>query len=174
MSTLRRWLLLALLVAPCTLFAQRASGVGFRAIRIHDPVNGTTMPGYVFYPSAQARGTTRVGPYDIAGTTDAPPPVGARPLVVISHGHGGSDLGHHDLATYLAGHGFIVATLEHPGDNFHDMSGNGHAAVLVGRPIQVSATSPRCWPIRTGSRSSIHIASASPASRRAATPACCS
>jgi predicted dienelactone hydrolase len=129
----------ALLFMPVALLAQGVTGVGFRAIHVHDPVNGGTMPGYVFYPSAQA-GSTWVGPYHVAATTDAPATPGARPLVVISHGHGGSDLGHHDLATYLASHGFVVATLEHPRDNFHDMSGNGHATVLVGRPIQVSAT----------------------------------
>ena len=135
-----RWLLPALVAAPVALFAQGVTGVGFHAVRIHDPVNGGTMPGYVFYPSAQAKGTTNVGPYNLAATADAPPLVGAKPLVVISHGHGGSDLGHHDLATYLASHGFVVATLEHPRDNFHDTTGNGHAAVLAGRPIQVSAT----------------------------------
>jgi predicted dienelactone hydrolase len=135
----RRRLLPALLFAPTVLLAQGVTGVGFHAIRIHDPVNGGTMPGYVFYPTAQA-GSTWVGEYHVAATTDAPATPGVRPLVVISHGHGGSDLGHHDLATYLASHGFVVATLEHPKDNFHDMSGNGHATVLGGRPIQVSAT----------------------------------
>jgi predicted dienelactone hydrolase len=60
--------------------------------------------------------------------------------VVISHGHGGSELGHHDLAVYLAAHGFVVATLRHPRDNFLDDSGDGHPEVMIGRPIQVQAT----------------------------------
>jgi predicted dienelactone hydrolase len=135
-----RWLALTLLIAPALLFAQAVTGVGFHAITIHDPVNGGSMPGYVFYPSAQAQGITQVGPYDVDATRDATPLPGAKPLVVISHGNGGSDLGHHSLATYLASHGFVVATLEHPKDNFHDTSGVGHAPVLVGRPIQVKAT----------------------------------
>ena len=59
---------------------------------------------------------------------------------MFSHGHGGSDLGHHGLAVYLASHGFVVATLEHARDNFHDMSGTGTPAVLDGRPIQVKGT----------------------------------
>ncbi|HET8648400.1 MAG TPA: PQQ-binding-like beta-propeller repeat protein [Gemmatimonadales bacterium] len=116
------------------------AGVGFRPITIPDPVSGDTMPGYVFYPADSATGTTWLDPYRLAATADAQPSAGARPLVVISHGHGGSDLGHYDLATYLASHGFVVATLEHPGDNYHDMSGTGTSAVLVGRPIQVAAT----------------------------------
>ena len=135
-----RWLALMLLILPSLLFAQAVTGVGFHAITIPDPVNGGTLPGYVFYPSADAKGITAAGPYDINATRDASPIPGAKPLVVISHGHGGSDLGHHDFATYLASHGFIVATLEHPKDNFHDSSGAGHASVLAGRPIQVKAT----------------------------------
>src|SRR5690348_18237975 len=98
------------------------------------------MPGYVFYPSAQADGVTRIGPYELHATRGAKPISGAKPLVVISHGHGGSDLGHHDLAVYLASHGFVVATLQHPKDNFTDASGDGHPEVMVGRPIQVKAT----------------------------------
>ena len=133
-----RLLILVLLFAPVVAIAQDA-GVGFQAIVIHDPVNGGTTPGYVFYPSAQMSKITWHGPYELHATPDAPPIAGAKPLVVISHGHGGSDLGHHDLAEYLASHGFVVAMLEHPKDNFHDTSGVGTAAVLDGRPIQVKA-----------------------------------
>lgn len=118
----------------------QTTGVGLAPIKVSDPVSGGTMPGFVFYPSTQpAKGDTPVGPYNVAAAFDAPALAGAKPLVVISHGNGGSALGHHDLATYLASHGFMVATIEHPGDNFHDQSGVGHSEVLVGRPIQVSA-----------------------------------
>src|SRR3546814_3246901 len=90
------------------------------------------MPGFVFYPSTEAgEGTTAIGPYDVAAAFGVPEQPGAKPLVVISHGHGGSNLGHHDLAAYLARNGFIVATIEHPRDSFRDSSGNGHAAVMA-------------------------------------------
>ncbi|WP_426688825.1 alpha/beta hydrolase family protein [Rhodanobacter ginsengiterrae] len=139
-ALMSRMFIPVLLLAPVAAIAQAATGVGFQAIAIHDPVNGGTMPGYVFYPSAQASKVTWRGPYELHATPDAPVIAGAKPLVVISHGHGGSNLGHHDLAVYLASHGFVVATLEHPRDNFHDMSGTGTAAVLVGRAIQLKAT----------------------------------
>ena len=135
-----RWLALLFLLFPVAGFARTMTGVGFVPITIHDPVNRGTMSGYVFYPSAQAHGDTWRGPYRLEASAGAPPIAGAKPLVVISHGHAGSDLGHHDLATYLASHGFVVATLTHPGDNFRDSGGSTRAAVLVGRPIQVSAT----------------------------------
>lgn len=136
LALLALWLthLAALAAPPAT------TGVGLSDIRIHDPVSGGEMPGLVFYPSAQAKGITVRGPYRIQATVDAPAIPGPKPLVVISHGNGGSDMGHHDLATYLASHGFVVATLEHTGDNFHDQSGVGYPQVLGGRPIQVAAT----------------------------------
>lgn len=140
LNDLRRWCAWVLLLAPIAAVAHAPTGVGFAGITIPDPVNGGTMPGYVFYPSAQAKGYTWQGPYKLEATENAPPVPGTKPLVVISHGHGGSDLGHHDLATYLASHGFVVATLTHPKDNYLDSSGNGHVDVEIGRPIQVSAT----------------------------------
>lgn len=131
---------LVLLFVPIVATAHSATGVGFAKITIPDPVNGGTMPGYVFYPSAKAKGYTWQGPYKLKATAGVSPVPGEKPLVVISHGHGGSDLSHHVLASYLASHGFIVATLTHPKDNYLDDSGNGHADVEIGRPIQVSAT----------------------------------
>ena len=142
-SRLRRFRSLAasLLLAPLLACAAPVAGVGMARITLPDPVNGGHTPGLVFYPSAQpTHGSTAIGPYDVAATPAAPALPGAKPLVVISHGHGGSDLGHHDLATYLAAHGFVVATFEQPKDNFHDQSGSGDATVLVGRAVQVRAT----------------------------------
>lgn len=59
-----------------------------------------------------------------------------RPLVVISHGNGGSSLGHQDTAEALARAGFVVAALTHPGDNYLDMS---RSLRLTDRAPQVSA-----------------------------------
>ena len=42
--------------------------------------------------SAQAKGVTVRGPYHLEATVDAPAIPGAKPLVVISHGNGGSDM----------------------------------------------------------------------------------
>lgn len=50
-------------------------------------------------------------------------PVGAGlPLIVISHGTGGSLSSHYDTALALAEAGFVVAAPTHPGDNFRDQS----------------------------------------------------
>ncbi|WP_109127303.1 hypothetical protein [Dyella sp. C11] len=141
-SRLLRWLATALfLLAPMAMAAPAISGVGIAPIHIPDPVSGKPTDGFVFYPSSAATpGTTSLGPYDVAAHFDVPAVPGAKPLIVISHGNGGSRLGHHDLAVFLASHGFIVATLNHPKDDFEDTSGVGHIEVLAGRPVQVKST----------------------------------
>jgi uncharacterized protein (DUF885 family)/predicted dienelactone hydrolase len=114
-------------------------GVGFSPLKVDDPVNGGEMDGFIFYPSEDATDVTRIGSYNVSAAAEASAAPGAYPLVLISHGHGGSALGHHDLATYLASRGFIVAAITHPKDNFRDSSGDGQAIVLAGRPRQVTA-----------------------------------
>ncbi|MDR3445319.1 MULTISPECIES: hypothetical protein [unclassified Dyella] len=138
---LYRFALILTLFLPLAALASSVTGVGIAPIQINDPVSGKLTDGYVFYPSPQPmHGTTAMGPYNVAAIPDAPAIPGAKPLVVISHGNGGSRLGHHDLATFLASHGFIVATLNHPKDDFEDTSGVGHIEVLAGRPVQVKST----------------------------------
>ena len=119
--------------------ATAANGIAFRDV--HEPTTDTTMPAVVIYPAAvTAPGTsTPLGPYEVAATPGLPVAAGRHPLVLISHGHGGSALGHHDLATTLAGAGFIVASIEHAGDSHRDASGFGTERVLLGRAWQVSA-----------------------------------
>ena len=51
-ALLSRMLTLMLLFAPAVAIARGESGVGFQTIVLHDPVNGGTTPGYVFYPSS--------------------------------------------------------------------------------------------------------------------------
>lgn len=59
----------------------------------------------------------------------------ALPLVVMSHGNGGSFLGHHDTAIALADAGFVVAAVTHTGDNYKDQS---RSIDIMDRPRQVS------------------------------------
>lgn len=141
---LRGLAMLFALLLPLAAFASGVTGVGITPITITDPVSGQPTQGYVFYPSSRPpHGSTTIGPYHVAATPDAPAIPGAKPLVVISHGNGGSNLGHHDLATYLASHGFVVATLNHLGDYFRDTSKVGSIEVFAGRPVQVKATITR-------------------------------
>ena len=59
--------------------------------------------------------------------------------MILSHGSGGSDLGHWDTAIALAKAGFIAAAPLHPRNNFRDDIGDDQRIVLDGRPRQLSA-----------------------------------
>ena len=114
-------------------------GAGVATLRVRDPIGGSALPAVVYYPSASATSTTEVGPYTIAATLDAPPAAGAHPLIVFSHGAGGSINDDHDLDTSLASQGFVVAAVEHGGDDYRDQSGAGTDRVWIGRSLQLSA-----------------------------------
>jgi predicted dienelactone hydrolase len=97
------------------------------------------MAAIVFYPTREGGGSTQVGPFSIAATRGAPPAPGPFPLVVHSHGTGGSHLGHHDTLAALARAGFVAAAVQHPRDNFLDMSGFATDLQLIGRPHHIVA-----------------------------------
>ena len=118
---------------------EHAGDVGFRLFDATDPLTHEPLPIIVFYPaSSRVERPASVGPYRLAAAHDVPIRDGVWPLIVISHGHGGSMLGHHDLAETLARHGYVVAAVEHVGDNWHDASGFRTDRVLLGRAYQMS------------------------------------
>ena len=70
----------------------------------------------LFYPTPAVARIQPMGPWRPVVTPGAP--VAAAPLkglILISHGTGGHELGHHNLATRLAADGYLVAALRHPG-----------------------------------------------------------
>lgn len=113
-------------------------GVGVRLLELDDPVSQRPMKAAVFYPSSDRSESMRLGPLEIGAKKDAKVSSGRHPVVLFSHGNGGSMFSHHDTAEYLARHGYIVAAIEHPGDNFRDESGQGSDRVMVGRNLQLS------------------------------------
>jgi predicted dienelactone hydrolase len=120
--------LLALAVAP-----QTRAAVGFQHFYIPDP-KGPPIEVAVWYPTGAPpkAQVIELSPQTVA--TDAPIKGDRLPLVVISHGHGGSFVGHLDTAIALAKAGFIAAALTHNGDSCHDSS---HAVEIWERPRQL-------------------------------------
>ena len=93
----------------------------------------------LFYPTPAVARTQPMGPWRPVVTPGAP--VAAVPLkglILISHGTGGHELGHHNLATRLAADGYLVAALRHPGDNWEDRSMITSGRYFSERPRQVS------------------------------------
>lgn len=85
-------------------FAEGGFPVGVRTIQASDPARGRVFPCEVWYP-AQARGPGE--------TRDAAARAGTYPLIVFSHFSGGHRRAATFLSTHLAGHGYVVAALDH-------------------------------------------------------------
>jgi predicted dienelactone hydrolase len=130
----------ALLVGTCCGAARAEDfGAGFLDLQLTDPVEGGTMAAIVFYPTKSDGGATQVGPFTIAATRGSAPAPGPYPLIVHSHGTGGSHLGHHDTLAALARAGFVAAAVEHPRDNYRDDSGFATDLQIIGRPHHIVA-----------------------------------
>src|SRR5260221_12480749 len=72
----------------------------------------------VWYPTEAPEIAWQAGPFTIEASRDAAIATGARfPVVLLSHGSGGSPLGHRDLAMGLARDGFIVVAPTHIADS---------------------------------------------------------
>jgi len=119
------------------LFTAVAHAAGFKRLDIPADANGPALRAMVWTPCAEPAENVPFGPYILHGRRDCPTAGDKLPLIVISHGHTGSFLGHHDLAEVLADAGFVVAAINHPGDSFADPSRSGDLSVFVERPTDI-------------------------------------
>lgn len=108
--------------------------------RLSVPVSGdVALPVTLWYPSTSAAQVQTLGPYRLNVAIAGDPAARRMPLIVMSHGTGGSALESVDLAIALAKAGFVVAAVEHSGDNFRDRGRSFTRANFVARPREVSA-----------------------------------
>ena len=108
--------------------------VGCRNVAVRPPGTDLSFAVAAFYPSLAPEEPVRLGPYEIELAADGAPEGESLPLVVVSHGMGGSPWLYRTLAAHLARAGFVVALPEHPGDNRSDSSLSGTVANLEARP----------------------------------------
>lgn len=97
------------------------SPVGFEVVRIP---NGGEPPltAAVWYPTTAEPSDVPLESFKQRVAPSGPVKGHALPLVVISHGGGGSYAAHYDTALALARAGFIVAAVSHAGDTYDDQS----------------------------------------------------
>lgn len=112
--------------------------VGSRQLMLKDNSNNITFPVLVQYPTMQPSGPVSFGPYTMDVSKDAAVMEGQFPLVVISHGNGGSHLIYRSISTFLAKQGFIVAMPEHFGNNRNNNSLENTDTNLQYRPAHIS------------------------------------
>src|SRR5262249_27260532 len=125
-----------LCVALC-IAAIPAQSAGIRFFDIPADVKSRPLTGAVWYPRGAPQQEVSVRNKAIQGTRDCPLIGDKLPLVVISHGRGGWFGGHHATASALAHAGFIIAAIDHPGDNSEDQSRVDQLSVLVERPADI-------------------------------------
>ena len=76
----------------------------------------------LYYPTMAAPRVSAMGPFTVDAAIGGEPVDKVKALILLSHGIGGTELGHSSLAQALARNGYLVAALRHPGDNWQDRS----------------------------------------------------
>ncbi len=114
--------------------------VGSVQIEVKDETKGISFPVLVQYPTYKSSTPTLFGPYTMYVSPDADIIVGQFPLAIISHGNGGSHLLYRTISTYLAKNGYIVAMLEHYGNNRNNNQLENTTENLILRPRHISLT----------------------------------
>jgi predicted dienelactone hydrolase len=124
-----------------------ATAAGFQRVTVPDPGDQPLEVG-LWYPSDAPASPQPLGSFSQTVAVDGPVAGSRLPLVVISHGTGGSFSEHYDTALALAEAGFVVAAVTHTGDNYRDQS---KMAQVADRPRHVSRLLDymfAAWPAR--------------------------
>ena len=101
------------------------------------------LAGAIWYPCAAELQNVPLGRLtmqfidSLRGVKDCPVTGTRLPLVIVSHGRGGWFGGNHDVEEALADAGFVVAAINHPGDNSNDSSQRDNLSVWVSRPAEM-------------------------------------
>ncbi len=124
------------------------ASVGFQTLSIPQDA-GEPLKLSLWYPSDATPAETRVGLFMQTVAANAPPAGASLPLVLISHGTGGSRESHADTALALAQAGFVVGAVEHPGDNYRDQSGAANIEQRSATLVTVVDHLVESWNYRT-------------------------
>jgi predicted dienelactone hydrolase len=109
------------------------TSAGSKTIRIQDELNNINFETWLLYPSIDKPQNIKVGPYSINACAEGNFANGKFPLVLVTHGGGGSHLLYRVVAQHLAENGYIVAMPEHHGNNRNDNSLEGQNINLTFR-----------------------------------------
>jgi len=124
--------------AATILLAAHASAqyAGYRTLSVAADVPMTVA---LFYPTAVPARAVSMGPWQPVVAPGAPASEAPlKGLVLLSHGTGGTELNHHNIAARLARDGYLVAAVRHPGDNWQDRSMIASGQYFSERPRQLS------------------------------------
>jgi len=123
--------LLALAAAPS------AKAVGFQYGTAPD-ADDQPLALAIWYPSDAPVSSQPLGLFKQDVAFYGPVAGQSLPLIVISHGTGGSAASHYDTALALADAGFVVVAMTHTGDNYQDQSHSFTPRNFIDRPRHIS------------------------------------
>jgi len=126
-----------LIALTLLLTAAVAQAAGFRFIEAPAGPDGPALKGAMWSPCSAAPGEIDLANVTVSEVKDCPIGGDKLPLIVMSHGRGGSFVGHHDIAETLADAGFVAAAINHPGDTTSDMSRSDDLSVFIERPNDI-------------------------------------
>jgi predicted dienelactone hydrolase len=134
-SRARASLLATLLLGGDLIAAASFAAVGYSQVTVPDR-NGKSMQAGIWYPSNTQPAARPLGMFTQDVAQNGPIAGQGLPLILISHGSGGSLSSHLDTANALARAGFVVIAITHIGDNTDDQSYAGNRIDLIDRPRQ--------------------------------------
>lgn len=117
-----------------------ALGVGFRKINVPLQGAGNEFSMVVLYPTSSKTKPITFGPFKMNVAIGGEIADEKFPLVILSHGSGGSNLSYKDIAFSLVKNGFIVGMPLHPQNNFLDNSLEGSVLNYINRPKHISSS----------------------------------
>jgi predicted dienelactone hydrolase len=129
---MKRPILFAVMLLASSVMSVYAAG--FQAVTIQG-VPDQTMQVAIWYPSAAPAAPSAMGLGSQSVATDGEIKGTSLPMVLFSHGTGGSGFSHFDTALALANAGYVVAAVTHPGDNYADQS---KSVFILERPKHVT------------------------------------
>ena len=125
---------LVLITLSVAVFSTCAQAVGLQHLTAPDP-DGAPLEVGIWSPSNAMPAPVPMGRITQTVAINGAIEGKALPLIGISHGTGGSFLGHYDTAIALAEAGYVVAAVTHTGDNYADQS---RSVFIMERPRHIS------------------------------------
>lgn len=114
-----------------------AQAAGLAVFEVPAGPDGPTLKVMQWSPCAKPPDAIELGPFSLPAVRDCPIAGSGLPLVVLSHGFGGTNLSHHDTAEALADAGFIVVAPNHPDDTASNRDRGRGLAALTNRPTDI-------------------------------------
>jgi predicted dienelactone hydrolase len=146
----RAWLRAGMVLAGALFAASSIAAVGYQQVTVPDR-DGKSMQAGIWYPSNTQPSAHPLGMFSQEVALNGPVAGQGLPLILISHGTGGSLSSHIDTANALARAGFVVLAVTHIGDNLEDKRYVGNRIDLIDRPRQVKVALDwvlSSWPSR--------------------------